>query len=87
MLRASGDEKEDQDQLKADSERWQQIKETAYAGSLGTNEQFIESIEKIAELAGLPKPTPGLPYIQTISVRNAALASCRTAKPAKTLAQ
>ncbi len=63
----------DINQLKANSEKWKQIKKTAYAGSLGTNEQFDESIQKIAELAGLPDASPGRNYSEALRVRDCSI--------------
>lgn len=55
-------------------ETWQQIKDIAYLKSEYYG-HFKDSLARIAELAHLPAPTPGLPFIKVRALRDFAIAS------------
>lgn len=54
-------------------ETWQQIKDIAYEKSEQYGD-FENSLARIAELAHLPAPTPGLPFIKVRALRDYVIA-------------
>ncbi|NEN88484.1 MAG: hypothetical protein F6K48_05910 [Okeania sp. SIO3H1] len=54
-------------------ETWQQIKDIAYEKSEYYG-QYEDSLARIAELAHLPAPSPGLPFIKVRALRDYAIA-------------